>query len=341
MKRTAQPDSGAMSPVAEAYNGAPWGKPFLKYRKTSLPDLQLALQTACTSQLTQGCKRRSIPDFNSVHTKRRPPMKATAAPPLLLAPQDWQARVGWAGRFVKVPAAASENPAKPHHLGSGRSGKVVRMREVATGRDVAIKKFKSGTPGCANAARAAWREFEVTRGLMCRHANLPEEMAMDANAKAFLVFPFVSGITLARAPMLQEERARQVLIAMVTAVADLVAQGVAHNDIHGNNIMLCNDKTYLIDFGFACENDADVLWRQDMAMLEGTLSRFWPYHKSQEAGEFFRWLRVRVKAAHPIRIAEDALRHPYLSTRTPQLVDAGQAGGPGLRAATPTQTYTL
>ena len=337
-KRGTRPDSDAMSPIAADPDGAPLGRPLRKNRKTSLPDLALALHDACPQPLSQRSRGFSSPDLQRKRAQRLAPSIETA--PDAPAPQDWQARVGWAGRFAEAPAAAPIDPAKPHHLGSGKSGKVIRMREVATGRDVAIKKFKSNTRDCSDAARAAWREFEITRRLRCRHAIVPEEMATDdVRQKAFLVFPYVDGVTLAETPILPEARARQALIDIVTAVSDLVAQGVAHNDIHGNNIMLCKDGACLIDFGFACENDSDLLWHQDMAMLEGTLSRFWPIPKSAEARAFFLWFRARLKTGRPIRIAQDVLQHPYLAPTW--RADAGQTGAPGLRSCMEGQTYII
>ena len=188
------------------------------------------------------------------------------------------------------------------------------MREVETGRDVAIKMFDSHPDDLASAARAARNEFEVAHALHLHHGVLPEEIAIDgAHNKAYLVFALMEGTTLANHPAISEPIARQVLFDIARALAELAAQGVSHNDIHGNNIMVCDGRGYLIDFGIASKTDCDLLWVGDMQSLRSTMVQLWPSPQSVETRDFFAWFKRRLTAGNAALIARDVAQHPFIS----------------------------
>lgn len=73
-----------------------------------------------------------------------------------------------------------------------------------------------------------------------------------------------------------EEELLQILLSILNGLAYLHSQKILHNDIKGNNILLCpQGRTYqpvLIDFGLASKEEED----RDRALLAGTITHIAP-----------------------------------------------------------------
>ncbi|CAL8377785.1 unnamed protein product [Gadus morhua 'NCC'] len=139
-------------------------------------------------------------------------------------------------------------------MGEGSYGRVLKCRQRATGRLVAVKKFidSDHDPGVR---RTAQREIHILRGL--RHDNLV--MLLDAwryRRRWYLVFEFVERTVLEdleRNPGgLDPGLAKQYLYQILSALAFCHQNNVIHRDVKPENILVSpGGVAKLCDFGFA------------------------------------------------------------------------------------------
>ncbi|KXS22468.1 Pkinase-domain-containing protein [Gonapodya prolifera JEL478] len=149
-------------------------------------------------------------------------------------------------------------------ISSGTYGKVYRASHIATGKDVAIKKFKPEKdfdPHASAFSQSACREIALCREL--RHENvvsLDEVMIDPADRSIYMVFDYAEHDLLQilhhhghteRKPV-PEPIAKSLLYQLINGVAYLHANWVLHRDLKPANILLSPTGTVKIgDLGLA------------------------------------------------------------------------------------------
>ncbi len=142
-------------------------------------------------------------------------------------------------------------------VGAGATGVVYEALDSTLGRRVALKIVNLGDLDPARSQVAIERaRREARAAAQVRHPNVVEIFDVGFfDGSAFLVMELVDGedlrTMLAREGRLPLARALQVLLPVLSAVADLHSAGVVHRDIKPSNILLhgrdCAPK--LADFG--------------------------------------------------------------------------------------------
>ncbi|MEK7330172.1 MAG: serine/threonine-protein kinase, partial [Candidatus Eisenbacteria bacterium] len=139
-------------------------------------------------------------------------------------------------------------------LGEGGMGAVYRAEDTRLGRQVALKVLPSVWAG-DDAARARFlTEARAVSALEHPHICLLYEFD-EAEGQLFLAMQLVEGETLrdalVRGP-LAEDRGREILGAIASALGAAHARGVIHRDVKCENILLGTDGSIkLADFGIA------------------------------------------------------------------------------------------
>lgn len=227
---------------------------------------------------------------------------------------DWQARLGFAGRFTKVAQPEADEPARAHHLHNGPHSKVIHVRERATGDEYVVKKLRpDGYQGVSKALRAQ-HEFDIGQRVRSPYAVVAKEMWVDRRAdKAMLVIPFVDGPTLRTTTPLSEPQIKQVFADVLMALRVAHTQGIAHGDIKGRNMMVAHARGRIIDWGLAQARAPSQAQRRDIMNLAGTMMRHWPVPQSDDATAFFHWLQRQMMVADMFFGAQDILDHPFFA----------------------------
>ena len=138
-------------------------------------------------------------------------------------------------------------------LGQGGMGAVFRAEDMRLGRHVALKLLPVGVAD--REARARFLE-EARTAASLDHPNICTVYEFDeSEGQPFLAMQLIEGETLAsaiaRGP-LAEERAREILAAIASALAAAHARGIVHRDVKCENILLGTQGTIkLADFGLA------------------------------------------------------------------------------------------
>jgi serine/threonine protein kinase len=162
------------------------------------------------------------------------------------------------------PPAAASGPSEQLdgyadlvEIGRGGDSVVYRAREVALGRDVAIKVLSIDTGGDdARAARFA-REIEITVQLGRQHPNIVTVLATGttASGRPAVVMDFFEGGTLhdrlkAHGPLSPEEVGR-IGEVLADALSFAHERGVLHRDVKPQNVLVLPTSWVLADFGIA------------------------------------------------------------------------------------------
>ena len=185
-----------------------------------------------------------------------------------------------AERFLNAPAAAVAGSAPAANLigrrfgdyeivaklGEGGMGEVYRARDLALGRDVAIKIL----PGAFAGDRERLRRF-VREARLLATVNHPFIGAIyglvDIESIPALVLELVDGETLSTAlarRAMAVPRALTIAAQIADALGHAHRRGITHRDLKPSNIMLTRDGVKLLDFGVG---------KWTPAAAEGTIMR--------------------------------------------------------------------
>ncbi|MDQ6885860.1 MAG: protein kinase [Gemmatimonadota bacterium] len=148
-------------------------------------------------------------------------------------------------------------------LGRGGMGVVYLARQVATGREVAIKVIRARFVEDEEALARFAREARVLAGL--RHPRIigVESVKQLLDGSVALIMERVAGRTLTQAirrdGAFAFDRAERVLLDVAEALGHAHGQGVVHRDVKPENIFLedAGGRALLADFGIARSIEAD------------------------------------------------------------------------------------
>ncbi|MGE5184630.1 MAG: protein kinase domain-containing protein [Acidobacteriota bacterium] len=161
-------------------------------------------------------------------------------------------------------------------IGRGGIGEIVQAHDLRIGRDVAIKRLRTGSPSDAEVARFM-REARIQARL--DHPAIPpvHELGRDAQGRPYFAMKKLVGVTLHELLSVPQQ-AQQGRPRLLRAFADVClaiefahARGVVHRDLKPANIMLGDfGDVYVLDWGLARvvgEAVAEVV-TQDIDSLE-------------------------------------------------------------------------
>jgi serine/threonine protein kinase len=154
-------------------------------------------------------------------------------------------------------------------IGSGGMGIVYEARHATLGRRVAIKVLhghEAGDPRSDLLAKRFLREGRAAAAV--KHAHVVDVFDFGVHeGTPFLVMELVDGETLARRierdGAIRVEEAAELLLPIVSAVAELHAAGIIHRDLKPANILLARDRSGVIcpkvgDFGVSRLDDGSA-----------------------------------------------------------------------------------
>ncbi|HEY4670399.1 MAG TPA: protein kinase [Tepidiformaceae bacterium] len=162
-------------------------------------------------------------------------------------------------------------------LGNGGFSEVWRAQDTVTGETFALKLSATGMAGGAE-ANGLLRESGVLERL--EHPNIVKVYGSGVEGdQAFMVMEHLEGPSL-RAMLrddgpLGEEMVGHIGIRMALALQAAHDEGVVHNDIKPENIILSGGEPFLADFGVS-RNLALTLGTQEAGKLAGTLAYIAP-----------------------------------------------------------------
>jgi hypothetical protein len=138
-------------------------------------------------------------------------------------------------------------------LGHGGMATVFLARDLATGRDAAIKVLRADLTAAVGADRFR-REISIVRALHHPHI-LPLYDSGEAAGSLFYVMPYFSGESLreriAREQWLPVDEAVRIACEVAGALDYAHQRGVVHRDIKPENVLLDGSRAVVADFGIA------------------------------------------------------------------------------------------
>ncbi len=152
-------------------------------------------------------------------------------------------------------------------LGQGGMGVVYRARELASGREVALKVLLD--PSHPTRLQRFRREAELTASL--EHEGVVRVLdAGDLEGRPFIAYELVDGATtLADDPWIQPLRTRVERIRdAARALGHAHAQGIVHRDVKPENVLVSRDgRVKVADFGLAVAQDVQQRLTRTGTML--------------------------------------------------------------------------
>ncbi len=139
-------------------------------------------------------------------------------------------------------------------IGRGGIGEVVMAHDLRIGRDVAIKRLRSGNP-TEDEANRFLREARIQARL--DHPAIPpvHELGRDAEGRPYFTMKRLAGVTLSEllaAPEPNRPRLLRAFAEVCHAIDFAHSRGVVHRDLKPANIMLGDfGDVYVLDWGLA------------------------------------------------------------------------------------------
>jgi serine/threonine protein kinase len=142
-------------------------------------------------------------------------------------------------------------------IGEGAFAHVFRAREIATGRDVALKVLKEEYSGERDVVERFQREVFAVASVSSPHVVSMLDFGIS-EGEFFMVMEFVRGPSL-RELLVHEPWAPEEVLTVVGQIAHALAaahqRGIVHRDLKPENVMLVEQKgawqAKVLDFGFA------------------------------------------------------------------------------------------
>jgi len=155
-----------------------------------------------------------------------------------------------------APRLAGDRYRLGERIGSGGMGEVVVARDEQLGRDVAIKRIRSGEPS-EHAVNRFLREARIQGRL--EHPAIPpvHELGRDDNGLPFFAMKKLAGRTLSamlrdQPDGAQRKRLLRAFADVCLAVEFAHVNGIVHRDLKPDNIVLGDfGEVYVIDWGVA------------------------------------------------------------------------------------------
>jgi serine/threonine protein kinase len=143
-------------------------------------------------------------------------------------------------------------------LGAGGMGVVYAVRELATGRRLAMKTVRNASP---RAVHGLHREYLRLAGL--RHRNIVAVDRMhDDGTRCLFTMEVVAGESLVGhvrpGGRLDVRRLRRALGQLIDALHYLHGAGPVHRDVKPSNVLVAGDRVVLVDFGLAVHAGDDT-----------------------------------------------------------------------------------
>jgi hypothetical protein len=139
-------------------------------------------------------------------------------------------------------------------IGKGGIGEVIAAHDLRVGRDVAIKRLRTGNPSPDEIQRFL-REARIQARL--DHPAIPpvHELGRDAAGRPYFAMKRLAGVTMSELLAVPEQNRQRMLRAFVEvcqAIDFAHARGVVHRDLKPGNIMLGDyGDVYVLDWGLA------------------------------------------------------------------------------------------
>ncbi len=170
-------------------------------------------------------------------------------------------------------------------IGQGGQGQVFRVFHPELGKECALKLARWPIAIGDQAGRDALKN-EARILAKCDHPNLVRVFDLDVHeGRPFVVMDFVKGRTLKQLVaqgLFGRRRAAQVVMELARAVAYLHDQGIVHQDIKPQNVLVDEqDRPRLIDLGMARQNHA---WRDDVDERTGGTYAYMSPEQAQGRG---------------------------------------------------------
>lgn len=153
-------------------------------------------------------------------------------------------------------------------LGRGGMAAVYSARQLALGREVAVKLVRPEGPAAAQQLQRLEHEAQSLAGL--QHPNIVElyDFGRSGDGAMYYVMPLLTGGDLTRWPKPAEAAAvRRLLEALLDALEHAHGAGVVHRDLKPENILFDrNGRPLLADFGAALQRNRSRLTEEGIAI---------------------------------------------------------------------------